>query len=73
MPKNFSGKQLVQFLSKKGFSIYSQKGSHVKMISISRNTKTIVPLHKVVAIGTLKDIIRQSKLSGEEKGEFFDS
>jgi len=69
MPKSVSGIELVKFLSKKGFEIYSRKGSHVKMISAERNTKTIVPMHKEISKGTLNAIIKQSKLSEEEIAE----
>ena len=66
MPKTFSGLDIIKFLEKKGFTIYSRKSSHVKMISQERNTKTIVPMHKEVSRGTLNAIIRQAKLSAEE-------
>ncbi len=46
MPKTPSGLEVIKFLSKKGFESHSRKGSHVKMISISRNAKTIVPSTK---------------------------
>lgn len=66
MPKSVSGLDLVKFLSKKGFEIYSRKGSHVKMVCIERNTKTIVPMHKEISKGTLNAIIKQAKLSDGE-------
>lgn len=72
MPKSISGFELVKFLSKKGFTIYSRKGSHVKLISVERNTKTIVPQHKVLSKGTLNSILRQTKLSEEEINEIFE-
>ena len=66
MPKTVSGLQLVKFLAKKGFQIYSQKGSHVKMVSLQRQTKTIIPMHKEITRGTLYAILKQAKLSEEE-------
>lgn len=66
MPKTISGLELIKFLSKKGFQIYSRKGSQVKMISIERNTKTIVPVHKGISRGTLQSIFRQAKLTERE-------
>lgn len=66
MPKTVSGLELVKFLKKKGFDIYSRKGSHIKMISLDRTAKTIVPMHKELSKGTLNSILRQAKLSGEE-------
>ena len=66
MPKTVSGLKIIKFLKKKGFEIYSRKGSHVKMISLSRNTKTIVPVHKEVSKTTLHSIFKQAKLSKDE-------
>ena len=60
MPK-ISGLKLIKFLKKKGFKIYNRKGSHVKMISTEKNTKTIIPMHKEISIGTIKSIFKQSK------------
>jgi predicted RNA binding protein YcfA (HicA-like mRNA interferase family) len=72
MPKTISDFELVKFLNKKGFEVYSRKGSHVKLISIQRNTKTIVPLHEEISKGTLNSILRQAKLTREEINELFD-
>ena len=66
-----SGKFLIKLLSKKGFKIHSRKGSHVKLTSKKRNTKTIVPLHSELSPGTLNAIIKQSKLTKNEKKELF--
>lgn len=71
MPKTVSGIELVKFLNKKGFEVYSQKGSHVKLISVQRITKTIVPQHKELSKGTLNSILRQAKLTEEEINELF--
>ncbi|MDD5148067.1 MAG: type II toxin-antitoxin system HicA family toxin [Candidatus ainarchaeum sp.] len=69
MPKIVSGLELLKFLSKKGFTVYSQKGSHVKMISLQRKTKTIIPMHKEISTKTLREIIKQAKLTEEETSE----
>jgi len=66
MYKSISGKKLVKFLSKTGFSIYSRKGSHVKMINFKRKVKTIIPMHKEIATGTLNSILKQVKLTEKE-------
>ncbi len=36
------------------------------MISEGRNTKTIIPMHKEIAKGTLNSIFKQAKLTEEE-------
>ena len=66
MHKTVSGLEMAKFLQSKGFSVYSRKGSHVKMISKERHAKTIVPMHGTISIGTLNAIFRQAKLSEEE-------
>ena len=71
MPKTVSGIALVKFLSKKGFVVYSRKGSHVKMISSERKTKAIVPIHKTISRGTLQSIIKQTKLTEREIEELW--
>jgi len=73
MHKVISGFDLVKFLTKKGFEIYSRKGSHVKLISHERKTKTIIPMHKEISKGTLNSILKQAKLSDEEINELFES
>ena len=65
MPKLriLSGKEVVKILSKFGFEVVSQKGSHVKLRRIlSDGTKQTltVPLHMELDKGTLKAIIRQA-------------
>ena len=72
MPKSVSGFELVKILSKKGFSVYARKGSHVKMICVARQTKTIIPQHKELSRGTLNSILRQAKLSEQEIREILD-
>ncbi len=69
MPKMVSGLEVIKFLSKKGFQAFGRKGSHVKMVSIQRNTKTIVPVHKEISRGTLQSIIKQAKLTEKETEE----
>ncbi|MFA6420578.1 MAG: type II toxin-antitoxin system HicA family toxin [archaeon] len=71
MHKTISGLELVKFLTKKGFQICSRKGSHVKLICVERNTKTIVPMHKEISKGTLNSILKQAKLTEDEIEELF--
>ena len=60
MAKTFSGKQVIKLLCRYfGFSVVSQKGSHVKLQKLlgSRTITTIVPVHKELARGTFKGIL----------------
>lgn len=51
-----------------GFQEVSQKGSHVKFVKEDSGIilTAIVPMHKEIAIGTLRSILRQAKISPEE-------
>jgi len=60
-----SGKELIKILSKIGFEIIRQRGSHVFLRHKDGRT-TVVPNHEEIDIGTLLEIIRQIKLSREE-------
>ena len=70
MPKLpvLSGKKLVTALKKAGFVEVRQKGSHISMqkVTLEKTYKTVVPLHKEVAKGTLLDILHQTGLSKDD-------
>ncbi|MFC2131301.1 type II toxin-antitoxin system HicA family toxin [Bacteroidota bacterium] len=58
-------------LEKLGFSIISQKGSHVKFAKATEEgiITTIVPKHREVSSGTIKSIIKQAMLTSDEFDE----
>ncbi len=63
MPKLrvISGKKLVSAFEKLGFTVVSQKGSHIRMHRFSKTIQTLViPNHKTIAKGTLKEIYTQA-------------
>lgn len=67
--KKISGKECLKILCNKlGFEIIRQKGSHVILKKITANEKvgTVVPMHKEIKIGTLKNILKLGKISEEE-------
>lgn len=69
MPKlgSFSGAEIVAIMEHYGFLQSRQKGSHMIMQrKEDEGTITVpVPMHKVVKIGTLQSIIRQSGIPKE--------
>lgn len=73
MPKLpvLSGKKLVSALKKAGFIEVRQRGSHISMqgITSGKTYKTVVPLHKELAKGTLLDILHQTGLSRDDLEE----
>lgn len=60
-----SGSEAVQALGKVGFLRVSQRGSHVKLRNDAGRT-AIIPLHRELAPGTLRSILRQAGLSVDE-------
>lgn len=67
MPKLpiLSGQKVIHALSKLGFMAVRQSGSHVilKKESASGSIGCVVPLHKELAVGTLRGILRQARLN----------
>ena len=59
--KTLSGKDVVSILSSFGFSVTSQKGSHVKLkrIVLGNSEILIIPNHDTISKGTLKGIFNQ--------------
>lgn len=70
MPKLpvISGKELVRALKKVGFVEVRRKGSHVSLqkVTAEKTFKTVVPLHRELAKGTLLDILHQTGLTKDE-------
>ena len=60
-----SGSEVVKALSNAGFDRVSQRGSHVKLRNAEQRT-VIVPLHRELAPGTLRSILRQAGLTSNE-------
>lgn len=69
-----SGADLIKVLQKAGFEL-RQKGSHISLRKITpgKTFKTIVPLHKTLAKGTLSDTLKQSGLEKEDLVKYLSS
>ncbi len=63
-----SGRKVVKILSKQGFEIVRQKGSHI-FLRHSDGRTTVVPNHNEIDKGTLLEIIRQA---GSTRNEFLE-
>ena len=63
-----SGGQAISALQRLGFVVIRQRGSHVVLKRrISKEEITcVVPLHRELAIGTLRGILRQAQVTPEE-------
>ena len=69
MSKTFSGKIVIKILIKYfRFILVSQKGSHCKLKRMAGDDidTTIVPLHKELAMGTLKGILKLGNVEFDE-------
>jgi len=63
-----SGGQAISALQRLGFVVIRQRGSHVVLKrQVSKEEITcVVPLHRELAIGTLRGILRQAQVTPEE-------
>lgn len=69
MFKTLSGKKVIRILCREfGFCFVSQKGSHVKLRKRLKGHEitTVVPLHKELAPGTLKGVLKLAEVDEEE-------
>jgi len=63
-----SGRQVVRVLTRIGFVIVGRKGSHVRL-KRRRGEEVlivIVPMHRELAKGTLRSILKQANLTVED-------
>ncbi len=65
---NISGQEAVNKLKKAGFYVARQRGSHVvlKKRTAGGDIGCVVPLHKELAMGTLRSILKQAKIEMDE-------
>jgi predicted RNA binding protein YcfA (HicA-like mRNA interferase family) len=63
-----SGEEAIRALEKLGFTKIRQRGSHVVLRKETPEgiIGCVVPLHKELAIGTLRGILRQAQVSPNE-------
>jgi predicted RNA binding protein YcfA (HicA-like mRNA interferase family) len=61
-------REVKRRLESLGFTVVSQKGSHIKFAKFVEGgtITTVVPKHREVSPGTLKSIIKQAMISEEE-------
>lgn len=59
-----SGNNAIKIFESLGFKIVRQKGSHV--VLRKNNKGCVIPIHKELAIGTLRSAIKQAGITTEE-------
>ena len=59
IPRDISGRQLAKLLRKYGYRIGRETGSHIRLVSMFRQTehKITIPDHQPIKIGTLNSIL----------------
>jgi predicted RNA binding protein YcfA (HicA-like mRNA interferase family) len=63
-----SGEKVIRVLEHLGFLRVRQRGSHVVLRKQTSDGELIcvVPLHKELAVGTLRSVLRQAKVTSED-------
>ncbi|MCP8307856.1 MAG: type II toxin-antitoxin system HicA family toxin [archaeon] len=59
-------REAIKALSKKGFYVTHQRGSHIYLTNQDRKHKVTVPRHETIKAGTLLSIIEQAGLTRNE-------
>ena len=67
---HLSGREAIRTFEKLGFVAVRQKGSHVVLRKGNRGC--VIPLHKDLAIGTLRGAIKQAGITPELFAEALD-
>ena len=67
-PPKISGKEAIRVLERLGFFQIRQQGSHVilKKQTPHGEIGCVVPLHRELAVGTLKSILKQAQIDLED-------
>lgn len=63
---SLSWQQVVGALKRSGFIFDRQKGSHMVYYHPETNHTVVVPRHRIIKPGTLREILREANLSREE-------
>lgn len=66
LPRDLGGGTVVKALSKAGYRVARQKGSHIALVRDADKRVVVVPDHRPLKVGTLSGIIKQAGLSVEE-------
>lgn len=64
LPRDISGEDAVRVLSRMGFEVVRQHGSHIRLAR--GQARLTVPKHKTIAPKTLQTILRQAGISVNE-------
>ena len=66
LPTDVSGQELIKALVRAGFVVNRQRGSHVVLRRANPYARVVVPDHKQIRPGTLRQILTEAGLTVEE-------
>ena len=66
LPTDLSGQELVKVLLRVGFVVNRQRGSHIILRRGSPYARVVVPDHKQVRPGTLRQILNEAGVTVEQ-------
>jgi predicted RNA binding protein YcfA (HicA-like mRNA interferase family) len=61
-----SWQQVAKALERAGFVFHRQKGSHMVYYHPETNRTVVVPRHRVIKTGTLREILREASLTRDD-------
>jgi len=61
LPRDISGEELASLLTKYGYRVTRQTGSHLRLTSTLKDTEhhLTIPKHKPLRVGTLSSIVNE--------------
>jgi predicted RNA binding protein YcfA (HicA-like mRNA interferase family) len=66
LPTDVSGQELVKILVRIGFGVSRQRGSHIILRRANPYARVVVPDHKRVRPGTLRQILNEAGMTVEQ-------
>jgi predicted RNA binding protein YcfA (HicA-like mRNA interferase family) len=66
LPTDLSGDDLRKALERAGFVFQRQRGSHMILRQAEPRARVVVPAHRRIRPGTLRQILREAGLSVED-------
>jgi predicted RNA binding protein YcfA (HicA-like mRNA interferase family) len=66
LPTDLSGRELVKILLRVGFVVNRQKGSHIVLRRESPFARVVVPDHKRIRPGTLRQVLNEAGITVEQ-------
>jgi len=73
-PRNLSAQELIKILTRFGYEVSRQRGSHIRLVKHSDNGThhVTIPNHNPIKLGTLSSIISDvAENLGIDKEDFF--